>query len=345
MPVTLKEVALRAGVSRSAVSRAFTKGASVSAKTRAKVEKAASELGYAPSALASGLASGRTKLIGLVSNNFHNPVFLQVFDLFTRGLQERGLRPLLVNLSDETNPETSLRMLRQYSVDGVIIASSTLPPSFAEAFKAAGLPVVHSFGRWQAHPRVDVVGIDNLENGRMAAHSLLARGYRRLAMLAGPEKATSTQDRFAGFQETVRAAGLPVSVSYAADYSFEAGRAEMQRLLARGDLAEAYFCGDDVLSVGALSALTEAGLSVPQDVGIIGLNDMEMAGWQNINLTTIHQPLGDIINASIARVVAVSDDPGLPCAARIFPCHIVERGTLRPPPAVCVTDGGGLSAG
>ena len=103
MAVTLKEVALRAGVSRSAVSRAYTEGASVSAKTRKKVEKAADELGYSPNILARSLTTRRTKLIGLVSNNFHNPMFLQIFDLFTRGLQERGLRPLLVNLTDETD--------------------------------------------------------------------------------------------------------------------------------------------------------------------------------------------------------------------------------------------------
>jgi DNA-binding LacI/PurR family transcriptional regulator len=93
MAVTLKDVAERAGVSRSAVSRTFTSGASVSSKTRAKVEKAAAELGYSPNALASSLTTGRTKLIGLISNNFHNPLFLEVFDLFTRGLQERGLAP------------------------------------------------------------------------------------------------------------------------------------------------------------------------------------------------------------------------------------------------------------
>ena len=144
MPVTLKEVAERAGVSRSAVSRTFTAGASVSEKTRRKVEKAASDLGYQPNALASSLTTGRTKLIGLVANNFHNPFFLEVFDLFTRGLQERGLRPLLVNLTDETDPQSSVRLLRQYSVDAVIVASSTHAPEFAHAFRDAGVPVVHS---------------------------------------------------------------------------------------------------------------------------------------------------------------------------------------------------------
>ncbi|GFE64316.1 LacI family DNA-binding transcriptional regulator [Litoreibacter roseus] len=330
MTVTLKEVALRAGVSRSAVSRTFTAGASVSEKTRRKVEKAAGELGYTPSALASALSTGRTKLIGLVSNNFHNPIFLEVFDLFTRGLQDRGLRPLLVNLSDETDPQTSVRMLRQYSVDGVIVASSTLPPSFAKAFKDAGVPVVHSFGRSSTAPEVHVVGIDNVQCGRMAAQTLQARGYSDVAFLGGPEAATSTQDRLAGFSDEMsKRPDINLSISFATAYSFDAGRAEMQRLLRDHHKAQAYFCGDDVLSIGALSAVADAGLTVPDDIGLIGLNDMEMAGWENINLTTIRQPIAEIINSSIELVVATVDKPDRYPEARLFPCHIIERGTLK----------------
>ncbi|WP_281825130.1 LacI family DNA-binding transcriptional regulator [Jannaschia rubra] len=330
MAVTLKDVALRAGVSRSAVSRTFTDGASVSAKTRDKVEQAARELGYAPSALASALSTGRTKLIGLVSSNFHNPLFLEIFDLFTRGLQDRGLRPLLVNLSGETDPQASLRMLRQYSVDGVIIASSTLPPSFARAFKDAGLPVVHSFGRRLSVPETHVVGIDNAECGRMAARTLRARGYRSIAFLGGPEAATSTQDRLAGFRGG--AGALAVPATFAVSYTFEAGRTAMQAVLGEGAPADAYFCGDDVLSIGAMSALRDAGFGVPRDVGIIGLNDMEIAGWANIDLTTIHQPVADIIASSIDLIVATVATPDLAPEARLFPCRIVERGTLRPLP-------------
>lgn len=333
MTVTLKDVAERAGVSPSAVSRTFTEGASVSDKTRAKVERAAEELGYTPSALASALSTGRTKLIGLVSNNFHNPVFLEVFDRFTSGLQDRGLRPLLVNLSEETDPANSVRMLRQYSADGVIVASSTLPPSFARAFRDAGLPVVHAFGRRTDAPEVDVVGIDNVECGRIAARTLVARGYDRVAFLGGPATATSTEDRRAGFMDEIaRHPGISVSESFAAAYSFEAGRAEMQRLLSEGPPAAAYFCGDDVLSIGALSALSDAGLKVPGDVGVIGLNDMEMAGWASIGLTTIRQPIPEIIGAAIDLVVAIIDAPARPPEARLFPCRLVERTTLRPAP-------------
>ncbi|MCK8462922.1 LacI family DNA-binding transcriptional regulator [Aliiroseovarius sp. S1339] len=330
MVVTLKDVARRAGVSRSAVSRTFTDGASVSDKMRRKVKKAANELGYHPNALASSLTTGRTKLIGLVSNNFHNPIFLEVFDLFTRGLQDRGLRPLLVNLTDETDPGNSVRMLRQYSVDGVVVASSTLPPGFAKAFRDAGVPVVHSFGRSSSAPQVHVVGIDNVESGRMAASELVARGYNSVGFLGGPEAATSTQDRFQGFMsELAKHPSIKVSHSFADAYTFDAGRREMLRLL-QSVPAQAYFCGDDVLSIGALSAVQDSGLAVPQDIGLIGLNDMEMAGWENINLTTIRQPIRQIVSSTIELMVAMLDEPDRYPEARVFPCTLVERGTLKP---------------
>ncbi|MEM8569832.1 MAG: LacI family DNA-binding transcriptional regulator [Pseudomonadota bacterium] len=329
MRVTLKHVAELAGVSTSAVSRAFTEGASVSDATRQKVHLAAERLGYQPNALASGLTTGRTKLIGLISNNFHNPIFLEVFDRFTRGLQEKRLRPLVLNLTEDIGRQSSVQMLRQYSVDGVIVASSTLAPDFALAFRDAGLPVVHAFGRWRAEPEIDVVGIDNVACGALAARTLIARGYRRIAFLGGPREATSTQDRLLGFLlEAEKNSDIEISHSFAHAYAFEAGRQEMKRILTGGP-AEAYFCGDDVLSIGAISALHDAGYRVPEDVGVVGLNDMEMARWGSIDLTTIHQPLGPIIEASIDRVSALVDGVVRPPVSQLFTCHLVERGTLR----------------
>lgn len=331
MAATLKDVAERAGVSRAAVSRTFTEGASVSPKMRARVEKAAAELGYSPNMLARSLTTRRTQLVGLVSNNFRNPVFLQIFDLFTRAIQDRGLRPLLVNLSDETDPAKSVQLLRQYSVDGVIVASSHVPEGFAHAFRQAGLPVVHAFGRATDAPDVDVVGIDNLAAGRLAAQTLIARGYRSLGFIGGPEGASTTQDRLLGFRSAALDQGIPVSVSFAGAYSFDAGRAEMLRLL-KHPRPQAWFCADDVLSIGALSALSDAGLRVPQDAGLIGLNDMEMAAWANIGLTTIHQPFDAIVQASVDLIAESFDTPDRPPQVRLFPCHVVERATLRPPP-------------
>lgn len=330
MPATLKDVAERAGVSTSAVSRTFTQGASVSDKMRKKVEKAAADLGYSPNFLARSLTTRRTKLIGLVSNNFHNPIFLEVFDRFTRGLQDRDLRPLLVNLSNETDPAHSVQMLRQYSVDGVIVASSTLPPEFALAFRDAGVPVVHAFGRHSSAPQVHVVGIDNAESGRIAARELIEHGYKNIAFMGGPESATSTQDRHRGFAEEVaKHDGITMTASFADAYSFDAGRKEMLRLL-DGTPAEAYFGGDDILSVGALSAMKDRGLDVPNDIGILGLNDMAMARWESIDLTTIHQPIQQIVNSSVELMVAMLDEPDRYPEARLFPCRVMRRGTLRP---------------
>lgn len=329
MAITLTQVAERAQVSRAAVSRTFTPGASVSAATRAKVEKAAKELGYSPNFLARGLSTRKTSLIGLVSNNFRNPVFLQIFDLFTRGLQERGLRPLLVNLSTETEPARSVQLLKQYSVDGVIVASSHLPDGFARAFHDADVPVVHAFGRATRAPDVNVVGIDNEAAGRLAAEVLIARGYRRVGFMGGPEAASTSQDRMAGFMATAALhPDVIATASFAGSYSFAAGFAEMARLLA-GPRAEAYFCGDDVLSIAALAAAQSKGLAVPDSLGIIGLNDMEMAAWDNIALTTIHQPFAAIVESSIDLMQATLADPARLPEARILPCRLVERATLR----------------
>jgi len=330
MAVTLKDVADAAGVSRSAVSRVFTNGASASESMRLKVEKAADDLGYTPNVLASSLTTGRTGLIGLVSNNFHNPIFLEVFDLFTRGLQERGLRPLLVNLSDETDPANSVRMLRQYSVDGVVVASSTIHPEFSKAFRSANIPVVHSFGRHSSSPEVHVVGVDNVECGRIAARELIRRGYRHVAFLGGPKEASSTEDRQQGFiEELDHHAHVGVTVSYASAYSFDAGRTEMLRLLQTSP-AQAYFCGDDVLSIGALSAIEDAGLQIPDDIGLIGLNNMQMAAWENIALTTISQPIKEIISTSIELIEDMLVDPDRIPEARLFPSTVIERKTLKP---------------
>ena len=118
--------------------------------------------------------------------------------------------------------------------------------------------------------------------------------------------------------------------SFADAYSFDAGRREMQRLLEATDHAQAYFCGDDVLSIGALSAIEDSGRTVPGDIGLIGLNDMEMAGWENIRLTTIRQPIAQIVDSSIDLMIAMLDEPDRYPETRLFGCKVIERDTLRP---------------
>lgn len=329
--LTAREVADRAGVSVSAVSRAFTAGASVAPATRERVLAAARELGYRPNLFAQSLMTGRTRLIGLVSNNFDNPAFMEVFDLFTRRLQGRGFRPLLANLSDATETAQALDMLLQYNADGVIVASSTLPASFIAGCRAAGLRLVHAFGRATPSQAVPVTGVDNVAGGRLAATVLLARGYRRIAFLGGPRHASSTADRLEGLAKSLARQRLtPAPVVFAATYSHEAGRAGMRELLRSGEF-DAVFCGDDILAMGAIDACVEARVGVPRRIGILGFNDIAMAAWPSYRLTTIRQPIGDIISAAVDMITAMVEQETTAAPSRQFTCSLVERGTLKAP--------------
>ena len=329
--LTARDVAARAGVSISAVSRTFTDGASVSPGTRGRVLAAARELGYRPNVLAQSLMTGRTKLIGLVSNNFDNPAFMEIFDQFTRRLQQKGLRPLLANLSGATETAAALDMLLQYNADGVIVASSTLPQAFLAGCRDAGLPLVQAFGRTRTSRGIAVASVDNVAGGRLAGATLVSRGYRRIAFLGGPETASSTIDRLAGLRQELAKHGLDIAESlFGARYAHEVGQGLMHRLLRRKGI-DAVFCGDDILAIGALDASIEAGVDVPGRIGILGFNDIAMAAWPAYRLTTIRQPLGDIITAAVDMIAAMVAEGAPPQASRRFGCTLVERGTLRPP--------------
>jgi DNA-binding LacI/PurR family transcriptional regulator len=337
--VTAREVAELAGVSISAVSRAFTKGASVSVKTRSKILEATRSLGYRPNLLARSLMTRRTELIGLVSNNFDNPAHMEIFDLFTRRLQQQGLRPLLVNLSGGLPPNGALGMLLQYSVDGVIVASSPLHREFAHACAEARLPLVQAFGRPIGKVAVNAVGADNVQGGRVAADLLYERGYRRIAYLGGPRDAPSTKDRVRGFRESLMLNEIRLAGEvYAHSFSYDQGNALMRQLW-RADNLDAVFCGDDILAMGAIDACREMGVSVPADIGIIGFDDMPMASWSAYDLTTVRQPIGDIIVTAVELMLSIIDERERPVQTRLFACEPIVRGTLRP------LDGGSHPAG
>ena len=297
--------------------------------TRERVLSAARELGYRPNMLAQSLMTGKTKLIGLVSNNFDNPAYMEIFDLFTRRLQQHGLRPLLANLSGGAESHAALDMLLQYNVDGVIVASSTLPPSFVEDLGAAGLPLVHAFGRAVPSSAISVAGVDNVQGGRLAGRLLIERGYRRIAFLGGPPTANSTLDRLSGLCSQLQAAGLaPVATVFGKFYSHEEGSVLMHKLLQQGGF-DSLFCGDDILAMGALDACLVLGVRVPEHIGILGFNDIAMAAWPSYNLTTIRQPIGDIITAAVDMMTDIVKQDASPTKSRVFPCTPIYRGTLR----------------
>jgi DNA-binding LacI/PurR family transcriptional regulator len=327
--VTAQQVADLAGVSISAVSRAFTPGASVSSSTLSKVKHAAQILRYQPNVMARSLMTGRTELIGLVSNNFDNPAFMEVFDLFTRKLQDHGLRPLLANLSGNSNPEKAVAMLRQYNVDAVIIASSSVSKHFIDGCLAADIPLVHAFGKPSGQSVIHVVGADNVQGGRLAAQTLLELGYSKTAFLGGPRSASSTQDRLKGFRAGLKANGKNlVAEVFTNSYSHEEGRRMMVGLLADRSI-EVVFCGDDILAIGALDACKEACKSVPGDIGILGFNGIAMASWAAYDLSTIRQPIADIIVTAVEQAIKLVADHQLSPEPQRFTCEAVLRGTLR----------------
>ncbi|WP_218823615.1 LacI family DNA-binding transcriptional regulator [Inquilinus limosus] len=325
---TAQQVAEAAGVSISAVSRTFTKDASVSPRMRARVLAAAEALGYRPNRLARGLMTGRTELVGLVSTHFANPAFMDVFDLFTRELQRRGLRPLIANLSEDGGADSALDMMLQYSVDAVLIATSAPPEGFAESCADAGLPVVHVFGRPGPQAAVPAVTVDNVAGGRLAAEVMLARGLTRLAFLGGAATDSSSIDRAAGFAQGLAAAGLqPLAVEFAGDYSHEHGRRGLHALLDR-HRPQAVFCGDDILALGAVDACRERGLAVPRNIGIVGFDDMPLAAWPGYRLTTIRQPMAEMVRHAIGEIAARLADAGHTIEDRLFDIALVERDSL-----------------
>jgi DNA-binding LacI/PurR family transcriptional regulator len=324
--VTAQQVAEAAGVSISAVSRTFTKDASVSPRMRARVLAAAEALGYRPNRLARSLMTGRTELVGLVSNHFANPAFMDVFDLFTRELQCRGLRPLIANLSEDGGADSAFDMMLQYNVDAVLIATSAPPEGFAESCARAGLPVVHVFGR--AGSQVPVVTVDNVAGGRLVAEAMLARGLRQLAFLGGAATDSSSIDRAAGFAQGLEAAGLrPLTLDFTGDYSHEHGRRGMHALLDR-HLPQAVFCGDDILALGALDACRERGLAVPREIGIVGFDDMPLAAWPGYRLTTVRQPMAEMVRHALDQIAARLADADHLIQGRLFDIELVGRSSL-----------------
>jgi len=310
------------------VSRVFTAGASVAPATREKILKASNALGYKPNVIARSLMTGRTELIGLVSNNFDNPAFMQIFDLFTRNLQDNGLRPLMVNLSGSVDSHEAVGMLRQYNVDGVIIASSTVSPDFLKGCLDARIPLVHAFGRSVRNAPYPIVAADNAQGGRLAAQALIDHGYRRLSVLGGPETASSTRARLKGFRETLAEAGIAILEERFADrYSHDEGYRIMAELL-RSEKAEAVFCGDDILAMGAVDACTAAGMSVPYDMGILGFNDISMAAWSSYNLSTIRQPIAEIIVDAVQLMLSMINGEKVG-PQNLRKCELVLRGSIQ----------------
>jgi DNA-binding LacI/PurR family transcriptional regulator len=329
--VTSAQVAALAGVSQSAVSRVFTPGASASKRTVEKVRAAAAELGYSPNALARGLITGRTRMIGLVVAYLDNQFYPVAMELLSRALQERGYH-ILVFMAENATEKVGQVMgeLLDYQVDGIITASVAISNDLTSRCAAAGIPVV-MFNRGQDDVRLSEVTSDNVAGGRRAAEFLLEAGHRRIAHVMGWQGSSTGRDRAAGFAEAMQAAGVAPMAMIDGMYSRETAAAVTRDLFAGPGGPDAIFVGNDHMAFAVMDTLRfDLGLSVPGDVSVVGYDDVPLAAWPAYNLTTIRQPVRRMVDATVDALLAQIEGDGEPRKLKIDGPLIV-RGSARLP--------------
>ena len=320
--VTSVEVARRAGVSQSAVSRVFTPGASASAKTVEKVRKAAEELGYRPNVLARAMVSGRSRIIGLVVAYLENQFYPVALERLSNTLQARGYHILIFTARNDDEVDSIVEELIAFQVEGIIMASLAISNDLARRCDASNIPLV-LFNRGQNDKRYTEVTSDNVAGGRAVAQFLVAGGHRRIAHIAGWSGSSTGRDRAAGFMEGLAEHGLePVAVEDGM-YRQDVASALAHRIFSCGDRPDAVFVGNDHMAFAVMDTLRFGlGLSVPDDVSVFGYDDVPIAAWPAYDLTTIRQPVNQMVDATVEVLFSL-------IAGRADPQHIRVPGPLK----------------
>lgn len=298
--ITAMDVARLAGVSQSAVSRVFTPGASASKATVEKVRAAAEQLGYRPDPLARAMITGRTRIIGLVVAYLENQFYPVALELLSQALQARGYHVLVFMAENSTErvPEVMGELL-DYQVDGIITASVAMTNDLTTRCASAGIPVV-MFNRGQDDDRLSEVTSDNIAGGRRAARHLIETGHRRIAHVMGWQGSSTGRDRAEGFRQALRDAGLKPHAMIDGMYAREAASEVVRTLFAEPVKPDAIFVANDHMAFAVMDTLRfELGLRVPEDVSVIGYDDVPMAAWPSYNLTTIRQPVRRMVEATV----------------------------------------------
>ena len=330
--VTAHDVARRAGVSQSAVSRVFTPGASFSEKTAAKVRKAADELGYRPNVLARSLITGRSRIIGLVVAYLENYFYPEALEKLSNALQAEG-HHLLVFLVPRTadDIEDILQEIVDYQVDGIVLASVALSSQLATRCRAAGIPVV-LFNRSQDGPPLPTVTSDNFSGGREVARFLAAGGHRRIGYIAGWEGASTQRDREAGFRAGLRESGIEVSAREVGNYQFARAQEAARRMFGGTQRPDAVFVANDHMAFAAMDVLRfELGLRIPEDVSVVGYDDVPPAAWPAYDLTTVRQEASAMVAETVEMLLASIENPDARPRHVCLPSPLVSRTSARIP--------------
>ncbi|MEB8679996.1 ribose operon transcriptional repressor RbsR [Cronobacter malonaticus] len=311
---TMKDVARLAGVSTSTVSHVINKDRFVSEAIRLRVEDAIRTLNYAPSALARSLKLNQTRTIGMLITASSNPFFSELVRGVERSCFERGYSLVLCNTDgDEQRMNRNLETLLQKRVDGLLLlCTETHQPSPAIMKRYPAIPTVMM--DWSPFDGgSDVIQDNSLLGGDIATRYLIDKGYTRIACVTGPLDKTPARLRLEGYRTAMQRAGLPVADGYEVigDFEFAGGLRAMQSLLALPEPPQAVFMGNDAMAVGAYQALYQAGLRIPQDIALVGYDDIELASYMTPPLTTIHQPKDELGELAIDVLIHRMAQPEL----------------------------------
>lgn len=328
---TIKDVAEKAGVSISTVSRALSGNVPVSPETKAKIFQAVEELNYRPNAVAQGLKNGKSRTIGLVIPNFRSLVFPIAIQGIAEVADRHGYTLILCNTEEDTAVERQyINNLRRRLIDGLIFTTATAESEHILQLKEEGFPVVLLLRQMEAAP-VDAVIADNFQGAYEGAGFLLDRGYRRIGFVNGTLKLDLYRQRFAGFKQALRDRGVSAEealISHDAA-GWEDGYRAMQRLLALPSPPEAVFATSDPKAFGVIKAIRERGLAIPEEIAVLGFDNLETAQLVSPPLTTIAQPFYEMGKRAGERLVRLmqGEDTALPIVEKL-PVELVVRDSV-----------------
>jgi DNA-binding LacI/PurR family transcriptional regulator len=335
MAATIVDVAARAGVSTATVSRVLSGAAPARPATRERVLAAARELAYRPSGVARALKGRRTRTIGLLITDIENPFYPQIVRAAEDEAHARGLGLLLCNTAEDPERELAyLDLLLDRRIDGLIVASGRTIRRHARRLAGIGLPVV---GVNAAAHSAALAGVTTGQRrgARLAAEHVLALGHRRVGHITAPDdQAAAARLRRAGVADAIRAAGLESGSLLIAegDERIGGGIRAAAELLAARPAPTAIVCYNDLTAIGAMRAVRQARLRIPEDVSIVGFDDIELAAWTDPGLTTVRQPTDEMARWAVARLADVLDgrEPGGHRHATLAPSLVVRASTAPP---------------
>ncbi|MFG3250895.1 LacI family DNA-binding transcriptional regulator [Streptomyces sp. NPDC048187] len=331
MAITSHDVARLAGVSQPTVSRALRDDPRVSPATREKVREAARALNYVPSEVGRSLSTRSTRRIGVIVTDLTNPFYPHVVAPLHDELGRLGYRMML--LTERSDEAVAQEELLDQSLDGVVLATATTDSRLPARLDRRDIPYVflnRDTGRAGDYASV----VDNEGGGRLVARELAALGHRRVAGIFGAANTTTGRERELGFRLAIadEGIGLPEERVVRGPFEYETGYEALSFLLGAAQRPTAVFCGNDVVAVGVLNAARAAGLCVPGDLTVVGFDDLPMASWEVLRLTTVRHDLAELARQAARLLVRRITGRADPAGERlVLPTEFVPRGTHGPP--------------